>query len=172
MVVCKRVGERCAQTCFPRGAARPGAGLPARGLRRARGPASLPRHRGSASSPGETSAASGEKRDVEAAPACLGSRARRAGTRGSLAPRCRVSRVDFTQWERCSVSVVATFAGRVKLGPKTAVICLFMLRKIVKRSLTSSFQFLFPCFQILNSNFQLSPVGHIFCPFCLTCSDF
>lgn len=90
MVVCKRVGERCAQTCFPRGAARPGAGLPARGLRRARGPASLPRHRGSASSPGETSAASGEKRDVEAAPACLASRARRAGTRGSLAPRGRV----------------------------------------------------------------------------------
>lgn len=131
MGVCKRVGKRCAQTCFPRGAACPGAGLPAR--------AAPP----SAGAP-RASAGTGAR------PPGLGRRQPRRERNGTLRQRLPVwapapaelglgaawhrvaesSRVDFTQWERCSGSVVTMFAGRVKLAPKTAVVCYLCCGKL------------------------------------------
>ena len=90
---------------------------------------------------------------------------------GSLAPRYRV----FAEWRLHSgrdAQCLLSPCSRRGLSWPPKLRHMFMLQKIVKRSLTSSFQFLFACFQILISNFQLSPVGHIFHPFCLTCPGF
>lgn len=81
-------------------------------------------------------------------------------------------RVEFTQWKKCSVCLLSACSWEVltwHLKLRSSIYTLENCHEI----LTISFQFLFPCFQILSSSkFLLCPTGPVLHPFYLICPTF